>query len=71
MAVNVDVVKNGDVYSLSVKEGNKQAEIPLEGCKSAEEAEMIKQGLLAEIDKAQIANATKNEQTGNKLDKVG
>lgn len=68
--ISVDVVKKGDAYSLSIKEGKKQAEIPLEGCKSIEEAEIIKQGLLAEIDKAQVAQASKNEQTGNKIDKV-
>lgn len=68
--INVDVVKKGDAYSLKVKEGKQEAEIPLEGCKSAEEAEMVKQGLLAEIDKAQVAQASKNEQTGNKIDKT-
>ena len=68
--IKVDVVKNGDAYSLSVKEGKKQAEIPLEGCKSAEEAEIFKQGLLAEIDKAQVAKGIPNDKTGNKIDKV-
>jgi hypothetical protein len=68
--INVDVVKKGDAYSLNVKEGKKQAEIPLEGCKSAEEAETIRQGLLAEIDKAQVAKATPDGNTGSKMDKV-
>jgi hypothetical protein len=71
MTVNVEVVKNGDTFALNVTEGKKNAQIPLDGCKSAEEAEMIKQGLLAEIDKAQIAQGTPDENTGNKMDKVG
>lgn len=71
MTVDVNVVKNGDTYSLNVKEGQKEAQIPLEGCKSAEEAEMIRQGLLAEIDKAMIAKGTPDDQTGKKMDKVG
>lgn len=68
--IKVDVVQKGSDYFLAVKEGKKQAEVPIPGCKSMEEAEGVKQGLLAEIDKAKVAQATKDEQTGNKLDKA-
>lgn len=70
MAVDVNVVKNGDTYALKVQEGKKEAVIPLEGCKSAEEAEMIKQGLLAEIDKSMVAQGTTDDNTGKKMDKA-
>lgn len=68
--VNVAVNKSGEQYSLKVQQGNKQAEIPLEGCKSKEEAEMVKQALLEEINKAEVAKATKGAEVGNKMDKV-
>jgi len=71
--ISVNVVKNGNDYFLAVKEGKKEAKIPLEDCKSAEEAEMSKQGFLVElakIDKAQVAKGIPNDKIGNKIDKV-
>lgn len=68
--VNVVVNKAGDQYSLKVQQGNKQAEIPLEGCKSQEEAEIVKQALLTEINKAEVAKGTKEAGVGNKMDKA-
>lgn len=68
--IKVDVVQKGNDYFLAVQNGKKQAEVPIPGCKSMEEANGVKQELLAEIDKEKAKQATKDEQTGNKLDQV-
>ena len=69
--IKVDVVQKGNDYFLAVQDGKKQAEVPIPGCKSMEEAREVERGLLAEIQKNQVAQGTKDEQTGNKLDNVG
>lgn len=70
MAPEVNVVQSGNQYSLQVKDGNKVANLPLEGCKSKEEAESIKTALLAEVDKAAVQQGTKAEGVGGKIDKA-
>ena len=52
--VKVDVVKKGNEYALKVTKDKKTAEVPLQGVKTAEEAESIKTALLAEINKAEV-----------------
>ncbi len=66
--IKVDVVQKGSDYFLKVQDGKKQAEVPIPGCKSMEEAKEVEAGLLEEIRKNQVAQGTPNEQTGNKLD---
>ncbi len=68
--VNVDVVKKGDAYALKVTKDKKTAEIPLKDVKTPEEAEMIKNALLEEIDKAAVQQGTKSQGVGAKMDKV-
>jgi len=71
MAPEVTVVttKAGG-YALQVKKGDQQTELPLEGCKSKEEAETIKTALLTEINKAEVQKATKPQGVGAKVDKA-
>lgn len=68
--VNVDVIKKGNEYALKVTKDKKTAEVPLEGVKTAQEAESIKAALLAEIDKAAVQQGTKPEGIGTKMDKA-
>ena len=68
--VKVDVVKKGNEYALKVTKDKKTAEVPLQGVKTAEEAESIKTALLAEINKAEVQQGTKSEGVGAKMDKA-
>lgn len=70
MTVNVEVIKTGNEYGLQVTEGLKTAKIPLPGCESEKDAEVAKKALLAEIDAAQIQQATAPAGVGNKMDRV-
>lgn len=70
MAVDVSVVQNGNQYGLQVKKGEQQVQIPLKDCKSPEEAETIRQALLAEVNKAEVQQGTKAEGVGGKIDKA-
>lgn len=66
--IKVDVVQKGSDYFLAVQDGKKQAEVPIPGCKSIEEAKEVQAGLLAEIEKNTVAQGTPDENTGKKLD---
>lgn len=66
--IKVDVLQKGSDYFLKVQDGKKQAEVPIPGCKSMEEARGVQAELLKEIKKNEVAQGTKDEQTGNKLD---
>lgn len=66
--IKVDVVQKGNDYFLKVQDGKKQAEVPIPGCKSMEEAKEVERGLLEEIKKNQVAQGTPDENTGKKLD---
>lgn len=68
--VKVDVIKKGNEFALKVTKDKKTAEVPLQGVKTAEEAESIKTALLAEIDKAAVQQGTKPEGVGAKMDKA-
>lgn len=68
--VKVDVIKKGNEYALKVTKDKKTAEVPLQGVKTAEEAESIKVALLAEIDKAAVQQGTKPQGVGQKMDKA-
>lgn len=69
--IKVDVVQKGNDYFLAVQDGKKQAEVPIPGCKSMEEAKTVQAGLLEEIEKNQIAQGTPDEKTGKKMDAMG
>lgn len=66
--IKVNVVQKGNEYFLAVQDGKKQAEVPIPGCKSMEEAKEVERGLLEEIKKNQVAQGTPDENTGKKLD---
>lgn len=71
MAVDVSVITTKDGgYALQVKKGDQKTDLPLEGCKSKEEAEMVKTALLTEINKAEIQKGTKPQGVGEKVDKA-
>lgn len=68
--IKVDVVQKDNEYFLAVQNGKKQAEVPIPGCKSMEEAKEVERQLLEEIKKNEVAQGTPDEKTGNNLDKV-
>lgn len=70
MTTEVNVVKNGNDYALQITKDSQTAQVQLKGCKSEQEAEMIKQALLTEINKAEVQHGTKGPGVGEKLDKA-
>lgn len=67
--VTVNVVNTNGQYSLHVKNGNQETDIPITDCKSEEEANIVKDALLKQIADAEKP-ATKPEGVGEKLDKT-
>lgn len=57
-------------YSLHVKKGTQEADIPIPECKTAEEANLLKEVLVKQIAAAEQQQAVKPEGVGEKLDKA-
>lgn len=64
---DVSVGQTNGQYYLQVKEGAKQAQIPIPECKNEQEANMIKEALVKRINEQATV---KPEGVGEKMDKV-
>lgn len=62
--INVAINKDGGKCSVIVTQGTQKAEIP---CKDENEANMVKQALLAEIDKNAVQQGNLKPGEGEKL----